>query len=54
MPQLVPFYFMNQLFFLFLTIIILIYISSKFFLPFFSTQQTIRLYITYLLKKINK
>ena len=49
MPQLTPFYFVNQLSFLFLTLIVLIYIVSKYLLPNYLILQTIRLYI----KKLN-
>ena len=49
MPQLIPFYFVNQLSFLFLTLIVLIYILSKYILPNFLLLHTIRLYI----KKLN-
>nr|AVP25172.1 ATP synthase F0 subunit 8 [Pertusaria plittiana] len=44
MPQLVPFYFINQVTFSFILLIIIIYIFSKYFLPKF-----IRLFITRLL-----
>ena len=46
MPQLLPFYFLNQLFFSFVTLLALVYILSKFVLPLFTLQQVIRLYIT--------
>jgi F-type H+-transporting ATPase subunit 8 len=46
MPQLIPFYFKNQLIFAFLSLFILVYILSKFILPLFTFQQVIRLYIT--------
>jgi F-type H+-transporting ATPase subunit 8 len=46
MPQLLPFYFLNQLFFSFVTLLTLVYILSKFVLPLFTLQQVIRLYIT--------
>ena len=49
MPQLIPFYFVNQLSFLFLTLIVLIYVLSKYILPSFTLQQVIRLSI----KKLN-
>ena len=49
MPQLIPFYFLNQLSFLFFTLIVLIYIFSKYILPSYTLQQVIRLYI----KKLN-
>ena len=53
MPQLIPFYFLNQLSFAFLMLISLIYIFSKYILPLFTYQQVIRMYITKLSKKIN-
>jgi F-type H+-transporting ATPase subunit 8 len=46
MPQLIPFYFLNQLSFAFLTLITLIYIFSKYILPLFTVQQVTRMYIT--------
>ena len=51
MPQLIPFYFVNQLSFSFLTLLALIYIISKYFLPLFTFQQVIRMYITKLNNK---
>ena len=50
MPQLIPFYFINQFSFSFLTVIALIYIFSKYILPLFTFTQVIRLYITKLTK----
>lgn len=52
MPQLIPFYFLNQLSFAFLVLISLIYIFSKYILPLFTFQQVIRMYITKLSNKI--
>jgi F-type H+-transporting ATPase subunit 8 len=46
MPQLMPFYFVNQLSFSFLTLLALVYIFSKYILPLFTFQQVIRMYIT--------
>lgn len=46
MPQLIPFYFVNQLVFSFITLFLLIYIFSKYILPLFTLQQVIRTYIT--------
>ena len=51
MPQLITFYFINQLSFSFLTLFALIYIMSKYFLPLFTFQQVIRMYITKLNNK---
>jgi len=39
MPQLIPFYFINQLSFSFLTLLALIYVFSKYILPVFTFQQ---------------
>ena len=52
MPQLIPFYFINQLSFSFLTLLVLIYVFSKYILPLFTYQQVVRMYITKLSKKI--
>jgi F-type H+-transporting ATPase subunit 8 len=41
MPQLVPFYFINQVRFAFILLVIMIYVFSKFILPRF-----VRLFIT--------
>ena len=46
MPQLIPFYFLNQLSFSFLTLLVLIYIFSKYILPMFTLQQVTRMFIT--------
>jgi len=46
MPQLIPFYFINQLSFSFLTPLALIYVFSKYILPVFTFQQVVRMYIT--------
>ena len=51
MPQLIPFYFINQLSFSFLSLLALIYIFSKYILPLFTYQQVIRMYITKLSNK---
>nr|WUR10609.1 ATP synthase F0 subunit 8 [Elmerina hispida] len=45
MPQLIPFYFINQLVFSFLTLLALIYVFSKFILPLFFSLQVIRMYL---------
>jgi F-type H+-transporting ATPase subunit 8 len=45
MPQLIPFYFVNQLSFSFLTLLTLIYLFSKYILPLFTFQQVVRMYI---------
>jgi len=41
MPQLVPFYFINQVTFAFILLVVLIYVFSKYILPRF-----VRLFIT--------
>jgi len=51
MPQLIPFYFINQLSFSFLTLLTLIYVFSKYILPLFTFQQVVRMYITKLSNK---
>jgi F-type H+-transporting ATPase subunit 8 len=51
MPQLIPFFFLNQLSFSFLTLLVLIYVFSKYILPLFTFQQVIRMYITKLSNK---
>jgi F-type H+-transporting ATPase subunit 8 len=51
MPQLLPFYFINQLSFTFLTLVVLIFVFSKYILPLFTVQQVIRMYITKLSNK---
>ena len=51
MPQLIPFYFINQLSFSFLTLLVLIYVFSKYILPLFTFQQVVRMYITKLINK---
>lgn len=51
MPQLIPFYFINQLSFSFLTLLVLIYVFSKYILPLFTFQQVVRMYITKLSNK---
>ena len=51
MPQLIPFYFLNQLSFSFLTLLVLIYVFSKYVLPMFTLQQVTRMFITKLSNK---
>ena len=46
MPQLVPFFFVNQLTFSFLALFALIFVFSKYILPLFTFQQVVRMYIT--------
>ena len=50
MPQLIPFFYINQLSFSFLTLLVLIYVFSKYILPLFTFQQVVRMYITKLSK----
>lgn len=45
MPQLVPFFFVNQVVFAFLVLTILIYAFSKYILPRFVRIYNARLYI---------
>ena len=46
MPQLIPFYFVNQFSFAFLSLLTLVFIISKYILPLYAAQQLIRIYIT--------
>ena len=46
MPQLVPFYFINQVTFAFILIVIMIYTFSKYILPRFVRLFTSRLFIS--------
>ena len=46
MPQLVPFYFINQVTFTFLILIVMIYIVSKYILPRFVRLFLARVFIT--------
>ena len=46
MPQLIPYYYINQLSFSLLTLLALIYVFSKYILPLFTFQQVIRMYNT--------
>ena len=51
MPQLIPFFFFNQLLFSFIVLLSIIFILSKYILPLFTFQQVIRTYITKLSNK---
>ena len=51
MPQLIPFFFFNQIFTTFVVLFSVIYILSKFILPLQLFTQVIRTYITLLSKK---
>ena len=51
MPQLIPFYFVNQLLFSFITFAILVYVLSKYILPLFTYKNVVRLYLTKLTNK---
>ena len=51
MPQLIPFYFVNQLLFSFVVLFTLIYVFSKYILPLFTYQQVVRMYITKLTQR---
>jgi len=46
MPQLIPFYFFNQIFVAFLVLLMIVYLLSKYILPINTFQQVIRQYIT--------
>jgi F-type H+-transporting ATPase subunit 8 len=46
MPQLIPFYFFNQIFVALLVLFVLVYLLSKYILPLNTFQQVIRQYIT--------
>jgi F-type H+-transporting ATPase subunit 8 len=46
MPQLIPFYFMNQVAFAFTVLVILIYVFSKYILPRFVRLFSTRLFIS--------
>ena len=50
MPQLIPFFFFNQLISAFLVLALLVIVFSKYFLPSYTYTQMIRLYITKLIK----
>jgi F-type H+-transporting ATPase subunit 8 len=51
MPQLIPFYFLNQIVAAFVVLFGIVYIFSKYILPSFTFQQVIRQYITKLSNK---
>nr|YP_010632472.1 ATP synthase F0 subunit 8 [Cladonia grayi]YP_010632542.1 ATP synthase subunit 8 [Cladonia pyxidata]YP_010632641.1 ATP synthase F0 subunit 8 [Cladonia furcata]WBP63223.1 ATP synthase F0 subunit 8 [Cladonia grayi]WBP63293.1 ATP synthase subunit 8 [Cladonia pyxidata]WBP63447.1 ATP synthase F0 subunit 8 [Cladonia furcata]WBP63571.1 ATP synthase F0 subunit 8 [Cladonia furcata] len=46
MPQLVPFYFLNQIIFAFVLLAAMIYIFSKYILPRFIRLFTARIFVT--------
>ena len=46
MPQLVPFYFLNQVSYAYLVLITLLYLLSKYILPLFPKLQLTRMVIT--------
>jgi F-type H+-transporting ATPase subunit 8 len=46
MPQLVPFYFINQVTFAFILLVIMIYVFSKYILPRFVRLFTSRIFIS--------
>nr|WCJ12507.1 ATP synthase membrane subunit 8 [Lecanora bermudensis] len=46
MPQLVPFYFLNQITFVFVLLTVMIYIFSKYILPRFVRLFAARVFIT--------
>ena len=51
MPQLTPFFFLNQILFFFGILLLLFYIFFKYVLPLFTLQQVIR---TFIVKLNNK
>ena len=51
MPQLIPFYFLNQLSFTFFSLMVLIFVLSKYILPLFTYRNVVRLYLTKLTDK---
>lgn len=51
MPQLIPFFFLNQLYFSFIVLFGLIYILSKYVLPLNTLQQVVRIFIVKLNNK---
>ena len=46
MPQLIPFYFINQLSFALLSLFTLTYVFSKYILPNLAYKHLIRMYVT--------
>jgi len=46
MPQLLPFYFVNQYVFALLALFAVVYVFSKYILPFFVQLQVSRVFIT--------
>jgi len=52
MPQLVPFFFVNQVVFNFLLLVLIIYIFSKYILPGIVRLFSTRIYIMSLYNKI--
>jgi F-type H+-transporting ATPase subunit 8 len=46
MPQLIPFYFFNQIIVTFIVLLGIVYLLSKYILPLNTFQQVIRQYIT--------
>lgn len=45
MPQLVPFYFLNQLSYGYFVLLVLLYVSSKYILPNFMVVQSARMFL---------
>ena len=52
MPQLIPYFFINQILITFIVLFSVIYILSKYILPISLLTQVIRTYITKLSNKI--
>jgi F-type H+-transporting ATPase subunit 8 len=51
MPQLIPYFYFNQILFTFIILFSIIFVFSKYILPLFTFQQVIRTYITKLSTK---
>jgi hypothetical protein len=51
MPQIIPFYFVNQIFVTFMLLFLVIFVLSKYILPINLFNQVIRSYIVKLTKK---
>jgi len=51
MPQIIPFYFISQIFVTFILLFIVIFVLSKYILPINLFNQVIRIYIVKLTNK---
>lgn len=54
MPQLIPFFYLNQIFWGYLVILIIIYLNSKYVLPRILSLYLTRSFIIKLINKNNK